>query len=90
MTTTGSQHRDRKTTGNVLSNEVPTGLVKHFFGEDGESKLTTDMFVEFKRKLQQEVMFLEVGTFFFSLCSFYPRQEEITFFEVESLTLLEC
>jgi len=61
MTSTGSRHRDHKTTGNVLSNEVNTGLAQYFFGKDGSDKLTVDEFVEFKTKLQEEVMFLEVG-----------------------------
>lgn len=61
MTTTGSRHRDHKTTGNVLSQEVNTGLAKYFFGDDGEGKLTVEEFVDFKTKLQEEVMFLEVN-----------------------------
>ena len=61
MTSTGSRHRDHKTTGNVLSNEVNTGLAQFFFGKDGSDKLTVDEFIEFKTNLQEEVMFLEVG-----------------------------
>ena len=64
MTTTGSRHRDRKTTGNVLSQDVNTGLAKYFFGEDGSAKLTVDEFIKFKVKLQEEVMFLEVRNCF--------------------------
>lgn len=71
MTTTGSRHRDRKTTGNVLSQDVTSGLAKYFFGEDGSAKLTVEEFVKFKIKLQEEVMFLEFS-------SFNPKHEKIT------------
>ena len=63
MSTTGSRHRDRKTTGNVLNHSVNTGLTKYFFGEEGTGKLTSDEFVNFKNQLQKEVMYLEVWLF---------------------------
>ena len=63
MSTSGSRHRDRKTTGSVLHDSVSSGLTAYFFGEDGAKKLTVEEFVAFKMKLQQEVMLLEV--FFF-------------------------
>jgi len=71
MTTTGSRHRDRKTTGNVLHANVNSGLSNHFFQEDGSKKLTTQEFVDFKSQLQKEVMFLEFK-------SFNPENEIIT------------
>jgi len=79
MTTTGSRHRDRNTTGNVLSQDVNTGLATHFFGENGEDKLTVDEFIEFKTRLQEEVMFLE-------FCSYNPRQGKIT--EIQFMEIL--
>ena len=38
------------------------GLMHYFFGEDGKAKLTIDKYVDFKRRLQKEVMQLEVST----------------------------
>lgn len=63
MTSTGSRHRDRKTTGNVLNDQVNEGLAAYFFGEDGKGVLTSDEFIKFKKKLQEEVMFLEFNSF---------------------------
>ena len=63
MTSTGSRHRDRKTTGNVLHDQVNVGLATYFFGKDGNGVLTSDEFIKFKRKLQEEVMYLEVCVF---------------------------
>ncbi len=62
MTSTGMRHRDRNTTGNVITDESQTGIMAFFFGEDGKGKLTVDKFVDFKRKLQRQVMRLEVNT----------------------------
>ena len=61
MTSTGARHRDRTTTGNVLQEEPHSGIMAYFFGEEGNRKLTVEEFVNFKRKLQQQVMRLEVG-----------------------------
>ncbi|XP_057298068.1 calcium uptake protein 1, mitochondrial-like [Hydractinia symbiolongicarpus] len=63
MTTTGSRHRDRSTTGNVLHGNVNTGLAAYLFGVDGSGKLTSEEFVQFKRRLQEEVMYLEFVSF---------------------------
>jgi len=63
MTSTGSRHRDRKTTGNVLHDEVSSGLATYFFGKDGLGVLTSDKFIQFKRLLQEEVMYLEFNSF---------------------------
>ena len=60
MTSTGARHRDRKTTGNVLHEDSHSGILAYFFGENGKGKLTVDEFVNFKRKLQKQVMRLEV------------------------------
>ena len=63
MTSTGARHRDRKTTGNVLHEESHSGIMAYFFGEGGKEKLTVEAFVNFKRKLQEQVMRLEVCFF---------------------------
>ena len=60
MTSTGARHRDRTTTGNVLHEDAHSGILAYFFGEDGKGKLTVNEFVNFKRKLQKQVMRLEV------------------------------
>ncbi|XP_031574950.1 calcium uptake protein 1, mitochondrial-like [Actinia tenebrosa] len=58
-TATGSRHRDHSTTGSVLNYTINTGLKVYFFGENGEEKLTGQKFIEFQKKLQSEVMYLE-------------------------------
>ncbi|XP_065051183.1 calcium uptake protein 1, mitochondrial-like [Rhopilema esculentum] len=63
MTTTGARHRDRSTTGNVLVEESHSGIMAYFFGENGKGKLTVDAFVNFKRKLQRQVMRLEFESY---------------------------
>ncbi|EDO46619.1 predicted protein [Nematostella vectensis] len=59
LTATGSRHRDHTTTGSVLSAHVNTGLKIYFFGESEDKKLTVEEFVDFQKKLQKEVMYLE-------------------------------
>ena len=60
MTSTGHRHRDHAVTGSVLSAHVNSGLKEYFFGKNMEKRLTTKGFMDFQRRLQQEVMFLEV------------------------------
>lgn len=59
LTSTGMRHRDRKTTGNVMGSKVNSGLKAYFFGPMCGDKLTAQKFIEFQRKLQMEVLFLE-------------------------------
>ena len=73
MTTTGARHRDRSTTGNVLVEESHSGIMAYFFGENGKGKLTVDAFVNFKRKLQRQVMRLEVKNIFHRNFCFLPH-----------------
>uniref|UniRef100_T2M6K5 Calcium uptake protein 1,mitochondrial n=1 Tax=Hydra vulgaris TaxID=6087 RepID=T2M6K5_HYDVU len=63
MSTSGSRHRDHATTGSILNNHVSSELKTYFFGKDGLKKLTVDRFIEFKMKLQKEVMLLEFQMF---------------------------
>eukprot|EP00794_Sanderia_malayensis_P016905 gene16905-18611_t len=79
MTSTGMRHRDRSTTGNVLVEEAHSGIMAYFFGTDGKQKLTVDKFIEFKRKLQRQVMRLEFE-------SYNPKNGRIT--EVEFAEIL--
>ena len=60
LTSTGLRHRDHAITGSVLSAHVNSGLKEYFFGKNMEKRLTAKRFTEFQRKLQQEVMLLEV------------------------------
>ena len=60
LTSTGMRHRDRKTTGNIMGSQVDSGLKTYLFGPEHTKKLTSEGFIEFQRKLQKEVLFLEV------------------------------
>ena len=57
------RHRDRKTTGNIMGSKVDSGLKTYLFGAEHTRKLTSEGFIEFQRKLQKEVLFLEVKYF---------------------------
>lgn len=57
----GMRHRDRSTTGNTLKNTgCSSALTTYFFGGDLKGKLTIGSFLEFQRKLQHDVLKLEV------------------------------
>ena len=60
MTQTGMRHRDHAVTGSVLSDQVNSGLKEYFFGKNKDKRLTAKGFIEFQKKLQREVMYLEV------------------------------
>ncbi|GCC37060.1 hypothetical protein chiPu_0015560 [Chiloscyllium punctatum] len=59
QTSIGMRHRDRSTTGNTLKSGVSSALTTYFFGADLKGKLTIKHFLEFQRKLQQDVLRLE-------------------------------
>lgn len=56
----GMRHRDRPTTGNTLKSGLCSALTTYFFGADLKGKLTIKNFLEFQRKLQHDVLKLEV------------------------------
>lgn len=61
QTSMGMRHRDRSTTGNTLkTGGCSSALTTYFFGEDLKGKLTIGSFLEFQRKLQHDVLKLEV------------------------------
>ena len=62
QTSMGMRHRDRSTTGNTLRTAgCSSALTTYFFGADLKGKLTIGSFLEFQRKLQHDVLKLEVG-----------------------------
>lgn len=61
QTSMGMRHRDRPTTGNTLKSGLCSALTTYFFGADLKGKLTIKNFLEFQRKLQHDVLKLEVG-----------------------------
>uniref|UniRef100_M3ZTQ1 Calcium uptake protein 1, mitochondrial n=1 Tax=Xiphophorus maculatus TaxID=8083 RepID=M3ZTQ1_XIPMA len=61
QTSMGMRHRDRSTTGNTLKTAgCSSALTTYFFGEDLKGKLTIGSFLEFQRKLQHDVLKLEL------------------------------
>lgn len=56
----GMRHRDRSTTGNTLKTGFNSALTTYFFGADLKGKLTISHFLEFQRKLQHDILKLEV------------------------------
>uniref|UniRef100_A0A672MQX0 Calcium uptake protein 1, mitochondrial n=1 Tax=Sinocyclocheilus grahami TaxID=75366 RepID=A0A672MQX0_SINGR len=61
QTSMGMRHRDRSTTGNTLkTGGCSSALTTYFFGADLKGKLTIGSFLEFQRKLQHDVLKLEV------------------------------
>lgn len=61
QTSMGMRHRDRSTTGNTLkTGGCSSALTTYFFDEDLKGKLTIGSFLEFQRKLQHDVLKLEV------------------------------
>lgn len=56
----GAVHRDGLRTGLKVTGSVEDGgLVEYFFGKDGKARLQHDKFIEFMRKLQDEILRLE-------------------------------
>ncbi|KAK8544761.1 hypothetical protein V6N13_045840 [Hibiscus sabdariffa] len=56
----GAVHRDGLRTGLKVTGYVEDGgLVEYFFGKDGNTRLQHDKFVDFMRKLQDEMLRLE-------------------------------
>ncbi|KAG2463369.1 MICU1 protein, partial [Polypterus senegalus] len=62
QTSMGMRHRDRSTTGNTLKTGFSSALTTYFFGADLKGKLTIKNFLAFQRKLQHDVLKLEVST----------------------------
>ncbi|KAL2303247.1 hypothetical protein Nmel_010712 [Mimus melanotis] len=56
----GMRHRDRSTTGNTLKTGFNSALTTYFFGADLKGKLTISHFLDFQRKLQHDILKLEV------------------------------
>ena len=54
----GARHRDHQNTGSTLKG-INSGLITFFFGESKEGILTVDKFLEFQRRLQNEILKLE-------------------------------
>lgn len=61
-TAVGARHRDHLVTGNVAGS-VGDALVKHFFGEEEEKRLTVEEFQKFHRQLTMEILKLEFDRF---------------------------
>ncbi|NXP39401.1 MICU1 protein, partial [Leiothrix lutea] len=60
QTSMGMRHRDRSTTGNTLKTGFNSALTTYFFGADLRGKLTISHFLDFQRKLQHDILKLEV------------------------------
>ncbi|KAK2530818.1 hypothetical protein Q9233_006037 [Columba guinea] len=60
QTSMGMRHRDRSTTGNTLKTGFNSALTTYFFGADLKGKLTISHFLDFQRKLQHDILKLEV------------------------------
>jgi len=60
----GMRHRDRSTTGNTLKTGFNSALTTYFFGADLKGKLTISQFLDFQRKLQHDILKLEVWVIF--------------------------
>lgn len=54
----GVRHRDHQNTGSTFKG-INSGLIAFFFGENREGILTVDKFLEFQRRLQNEILALE-------------------------------
>lgn len=85
QTSMGMRHRDRSTTGNTLKmGGCSSALTTYFFGEDLKGKLTISSFLEFQRKLQHDVLKLEVSVRGFGpempLLAFHVRRESAPYF----------
>uniref|UniRef100_A0A8D0KUE6 Calcium uptake protein 1, mitochondrial n=1 Tax=Strix occidentalis caurina TaxID=311401 RepID=A0A8D0KUE6_STROC len=63
QTSMGMRHRDRSTTGNTLKTGFNSALTTYFFGADLKGKLTISHFLDFQRKLQHDILKLEVWGF---------------------------
>ena len=54
----GARHRDHGNTGSTLKG-LNSGLITYFFGQNRKGILTVDDFLDFQRKLQNEILRLE-------------------------------
>ena len=54
----GARHRDHGNTGSTLKG-INSGLITYFFGHNRKGILTVDDFLEFQRRLQNEILRLE-------------------------------
>ncbi len=54
----GARHRDHGNTGSTFKG-INSGLINYFFGQDKSGILTVDKFLEFQRRLQNEILALE-------------------------------
>ena len=54
----GARHRDHGNTGSTLKG-INSGLITYFFGQNRKGILTVDDFLEFQRRLQNEILRLE-------------------------------
>lgn len=54
----GARHRDHQNTGSTFKG-INSGLITFFFGENKEGILTVEKFLEFQRRLQNEILKLE-------------------------------
>ncbi len=54
----GARHRDHQNTGSTFKG-INSGLITYFFGDDREGFLTVDKFLDFQRRLQNEILALE-------------------------------
>lgn len=68
----GARHRDHQNTGSTFKG-INSGLINYFFGEDKSGMLTVDKFLEFQRRLQNEILALE----FKRKCNFSARSSSL-------------
>jgi hypothetical protein len=62
QTSLGQRHRDTRMTGSVIKEN--SALNEYFFGENLSQLLTVKKFIDFQRKLQAEVIKMEVKPIF--------------------------
>jgi len=73
----GMRHRDHAVTGNTLKS-MNTGLAEFFFGPGLDQTLTVKRFLDFQRRLQKEILsievrvngFLDIRDIFSVICAF--------------------
>ncbi len=66
-TNVGSKHRDTRMTGSVIKEN--SALNKYFFGQNFKELLTVEKFIQFQKRLQGEIIKMEVC--FIIYCSFF-------------------
>ncbi|GAB5578467.1 calcium uptake protein 1 [Prionailurus iriomotensis] len=77
QTSMGMRHRDRPTTGNTLKSGLCSALTTYFFGADLKGKLTIKNFLEFQRKLQHDVLKLEMVMIARGAISLFERHDPV-------------